>query len=189
MVPSPSCAPPHACSRAQHGAHDPVVRPAPAEMRLKRAPDIVLGGILISREQRRRTDQHTGEAIAALARLLRQHGSLQRMRIVLRAEPFDGGYVAASHTVERTGTGELGHPVDQDHAAAALLCAATETSAKQTEPIADDLQQRHIAGLVERHRPAVQYEFSHRRAISSARGAHFFSKPPSTLAQSATSSL
>ena len=158
-------------------------------MRLKRAPDIVLGGILISREQRRRTDQHTGEAIAALARLLCQQGSLQRMRIVLRAEPFDGGYVAASHTVERTGTGELGVPVDQDHAAAALLYAAAETSAKQTEPIADDLQQRRIAGLVERHRPAVQYEFSHRRAISSARGAHFFSKPPSTLAQSATSSL
>ena len=90
---SRSC--PGLLGRAQHRAHDAVVRPAPTEVAVERRAHVRVARIGIAPQQGGGRDQDAGQAVAALARLLGDEGPLQRMRPLRRAEALDRDDVLA----------------------------------------------------------------------------------------------
>src|ERR1700739_484863 len=89
-------------------------------------------------------DQDAGQAVAALAGLLVDKGSLQRMRPVRRAQALDCNDFLAGDGRKRLAARFLWFAVDQAHAAATLFEAAGEFGPPQTEVIAQDVEQRRF---------------------------------------------
>ena len=119
--------------RAQHGAHDAVVRAAAAQVAVERVAHLGLAGVGIALEQRGGGDQDAGDAVAALHGLLGDEGALQRMRPLGRAEAFDRGDVLAGGGPQRRVAGGHRLAVDQHVAGAALVGAAAEMRGRQPQ--------------------------------------------------------
>src|SRR3954470_14607537 len=112
--------PPHLVGGAQDRPHDPVVRPAAAEVGGERLPDIGLIRFRIAIEQRLGAHDHAVDAVAALSGLLGDEGTLQRMRLLERAEALERDDLGALQRVDRRHAGAHRLPVHQHGAGAAL---------------------------------------------------------------------
>src|SRR5262249_60222616 len=77
-------------------------------------------------------------------RLLRGERLLERMRLVERAQSFDGGNLARRHRAERGDAGTHGLAVDQHGAGAALRQLAAEFRAIELEIVAKHVEQRRV---------------------------------------------
>src|SRR5690349_17532968 len=60
---------PQAGGGGEHGAHNPVVRAAPAQVAVQRGTDLVLAGIVVDGQQPGGADHHAGDAVSALRSL------------------------------------------------------------------------------------------------------------------------
>src|SRR5438874_2829160 len=74
---------------------DAVMGAAAAEVVGERVLDLRFGRLLGLGEERRGFHDHAVDAIAALRRLLLDEGALHRMRLLRRAEPFQGHHLLA----------------------------------------------------------------------------------------------
>src|ERR1700722_955385 len=102
------------------------MRTAAAQVTVERGLDLRAGWIGISLQQRCGAHQDSGQAIAALQRLLGDKGALKRMRVLLAAKAFDGGDVFISDGPQRRVAGVNRVVVDDDGAGAAFASAAAE---------------------------------------------------------------
>ena len=127
---------------ALDGADDALMGAAAAEMPVERVDDLGARRLGVAVEQRLGGHDDAGQAVAALAGLLVEEGLLQRMQLVRRAEPLDGGHAAAGDRAGLARAGEDRLAVDQHHAGAALLQPAAVARAHQAEMVAQGLQQR-----------------------------------------------
>src|SRR5438477_12206255 len=82
-------------------AQNAVMRPAAAQIVVKRVGDVRPRRRRIAIEQRLGRYQNAAETITALAGLLLEKGLLQRMRVLRGAKSFDCGDSAPGHTRDR----------------------------------------------------------------------------------------
>ena len=113
------------------------MRAAAAQMLVQRGDDLPARRGWVAVEQGLRRHQNPGQAVAALAGLLFHEGDLQG---VVAAQTLDRGDGASGDGAEFAGAGVGGFPVDQDHATAALLQAATVAGAFEVEMVAQHVQ-------------------------------------------------
>src|SRR5215831_7188219 len=97
--------PPHGIGGAQHGANDAVVGAAAAQVERQALAHLCIGRMWVAVEQRLRGHQHAVDAVAALRGLLVDEGLLQRMRLLHRAEPLDGGDLGRAEPSDRRHAG------------------------------------------------------------------------------------
>ena len=100
----------------------------------------------VLREQRGGAHEDAREAVAALRRLLVDHRALQRMRVLRRAEAFQGDDRLADCRPERRVAGRDRPPVDQHEARPALAGAAAEARGLQAEVVAQDVEEGRVLG-------------------------------------------
>ena len=114
---------------AQHRGDDAIVGAAAAEIAGQRLAHVGLGRLRLAVEQFLGRHDHAVDAVAALRGLLVDEGLLQRMRLVDRAEPFDGGDLGVAERADRGDAGAHRLAVDQHRAGAALREPAAELGA------------------------------------------------------------
>src|SRR6266700_3894070 len=110
----------HLGRRALDRPDDPVMRAATAEITVERAADVLLRGLRISRQKRRRTDQDAGNTIATLHCLLGDKSALQRMRPLGAAQAVDRDDVLVGNRPQRRIAGGDRAIADDDIAGAAF---------------------------------------------------------------------
>jgi hypothetical protein len=118
----------HRVDGAAHGAQDPHVCAAPAQVRLHVRSDFIIARIGILLQQRLRAHDHSSNAVATLRRLFVNESLLNRGWFLRAAETFDRQNLAASERCNRQKTGEYRTTVDHHCARATLAHAASELS-------------------------------------------------------------
>src|SRR5262245_8857857 len=121
--------------RALDRAHDAVVGPAAADVRLHVALDFLPRRARVLPEQRGGAHDLPRLAIAALRHLLREPGLLQRVARVGR-QALDGGDAATREVLDRAQARVVGLAVDMHGARAALADSAAELGAGELEVLA-----------------------------------------------------
>src|SRR3954471_2083725 len=112
--------PPHLVRRAQHRAHDPVVRSAATEIVHQGLAHVGLARTRIAVEQRLGAHDHAVDAVTALRRLFLDEGALEGVRLFDRAEPLQRGDLGIGQRADGGHAGAHRLPVDQHRAGAAL---------------------------------------------------------------------
>src|SRR2546423_10146547 len=79
----------HRLRRFENRADDPVMGPAAAEIADESESDVGLARVRVAVENRFGHHDHSGNAVAALRRLLRHESRLQRMGLLKRPETFE----------------------------------------------------------------------------------------------------
>src|ERR1700686_3242318 len=139
---------------ALDGAHDAQVRAAAAEVVGERLLDLVLGRMLVLREQDGGLHDHAVDAVAALRGLLVDEGLLKGVRLFRRAQAFERHHLLSLRLRSRIDAGPDRFAVDVHGAGAALGQAAAEARAVQVEVVAKHVEERR-GRVVELHRPRL----------------------------------
>src|SRR5262249_46226871 len=109
------------------------MRAASAQIGFHMRADLCLGGRRLPIKQGLRAHDHTGDAVAALRRLLVDEGLLQSPRLLRCAKPLDSRDVAILQRDYGRQAGVDGLAVNDNRAGAALPHAAAELRAVQAE--------------------------------------------------------
>src|SRR5260221_7870994 len=134
------------------------MRAAAAFETAERAADLGIAGMRIVGEERRRGHDPAIDAVAALRHLLVDIGLLYLMRLLRRAEPGEGGDLAAGRRRERRDAGADCGAVEMDRAGAALREAAAEMRVGEAEIAAEGVEQGHLGIGLDARRLAVELE-------------------------------
>src|ERR1700730_4244739 len=118
--------------------------PAAAQIAGKCQPDLGLAWLLVAVEQRFGQHDHAGDAVAALHRLLRDEGGLQRVRPLDGTEAFERGDLQLPERADRRDAGAHWGTVDEHHAGAALAKPAAELGGVEAKIIAQHVEQRRV---------------------------------------------
>src|SRR5258706_12529328 len=118
----------------------------------------MLGRSRIALEQLFRRHDHAVDTVAALGRLLFDERALERMRLLERAQAFDGRDLACGHGADRCDAGTHRLAVDQHSAGAALRQAAPEFRTVELKIIAQHIEQRRIRFGRNRTARSVDFE-------------------------------
>src|SRR5262245_52240560 len=111
-------------------------------MRIERRGNFAAARLWIASQQCRGRNQDARQAIAALAGLLGEERLLQRVQRAVVREALDCGDGATGDGRQLARARVRGLAVDQHHAGAALLGAATEPAAAQAELVAQHRKER-----------------------------------------------
>jgi hypothetical protein len=122
---------------------------APTELISEGILDVLVARIAIAIQQGFGGHDHAVRAVAALGGLLVDESSLQRMRLLQRAQSLESGDRISPDVSERDGArpGELS--ADQRGTSTALAEAAAEFGAVQSEIVPQHVEQRSIVGGVD----------------------------------------
>src|SRR6476469_3175513 len=107
-----------------HGLEDVPVPGAAADVALQRLLDLVLGRARVLAQQRGRTHEHPGRAVAALESVMLVEGLLQRRQLLALAEPFDG-LDARAVRLDGEKHAALDERAVEDHRARAAVASVT----------------------------------------------------------------
>src|SRR5258707_3698377 len=118
------------------------MRAAAAFEAAERRADLGVTRMRIAGEERGRRHDPAIDAVAALRHLLVDIGLLHLMRLLRRAEPGEGGDLAARRRRERRDAGADGGAVEMDGAGTALREAAAEMRVGKAEIAAQGVEQR-----------------------------------------------
>ena len=129
---------------SEHGAHDPVVRAAPAQVAVQRGAYLALARIIVGGQQRSGADHHAGDAVTALCGLPVDDRPRDGMRPLGCAQSLYRRYVPVRNRPHRRVARIGGLAVDQHEARAAQAETTTETGALQPEMIPQHVQQRGV---------------------------------------------
>src|SRR5215831_16873285 len=117
---------------------------AAAEIAGERLAYLLLAGTGRVAEERTGGNHETGRAVAALRRLLRDEGGLERIGLLGAAQALDGDHVAVAHAARRRNARADSPPAHEDAARPALGEAATEVSAGEAEVVAQHVEERDV---------------------------------------------
>src|SRR5882757_1373474 len=134
----------HLACRAQHRAHDAVMRAAAAEVSIERFLHLGARRRRVLVQQRRRAHQDARHAIAALRRLFGDESALQRMRSLAVAQTLDRCNVLVRDRPQWRVARRHRAVADDDVAGAAFAGAAAEMRPSQAERTAQDVEQGSV---------------------------------------------
>ena len=140
-----------------NGFANPEIRAATADVAVHRAIDVGVGRPGRRGQQRRSRHDLAGLAVAALRHVDLLPRNLQRMRPV-RGEPFECRDRRVRRGRHRRLAGANRAAAHVHGARAALSDAATELRALQIQHIANDPQQGHVGGHIDRGRFSVDVQ-------------------------------
>jgi hypothetical protein len=120
------------------------VRPAPAQVALKRLAYLVLVGRRIAAQQGHGTDDHAGGAVSALGRLFLDERLLDGVQRPAGREPLDRGDVRALGGPGGEVAGRPGLAGHEDEARAAQADAAAEPRPGKPQVVAEHVEQGRI---------------------------------------------
>ena len=146
---------PQAGGGREHGAHDPVLRAAPAQVAVQRGAYLVLAGIVVGGQQRGGTDHHAGDAVTALRGLPVDDRLRDGVRPAGCAQSLHRRYFQVRNRPHRRVAGVGGAAVDEHEASAAQAKTATEAGARQPEMVPQHIQQRGVLLGADLLAPAV----------------------------------
>ena len=147
-------------SRGSHRREYALVGAAAADIAGHTVDDLLIGGIGICRQQRRRLHDLSGLTVAALRHVVSTPGALHRV-ITFGIKPLDGGHLLAGG--RRDGSHATAHrfTVDVHSAGAAERHAAAELGPGEPELISDVPEQRHVGVAIELATYAVDFQGNH----------------------------
>src|ERR1700730_10870687 len=148
------------CGGRLDGGGDALIAAAATDVAGHRAVDLVLGRVLVGRDQCGGLHDLAGLAIPALRDIQGAPGFLHRM-ISLRVEPLDCGYRTSGDIVYGGNAGAGGLAVDRDGASAAQRHAAAVLRTGEPQFVPQIPQQRHRRIAVERLFLAVDAQLDH----------------------------
>ena len=127
-----------------HRAQDAHMGAAAAEMRFQFGPNLRVGRLGVFLQQRLRPHHHSGNAVAALRRLLFHEGALDRRGRIDRAQTFKRRHLLALKQKQRRDAGQHRLAVDDHGAGAALAEPAAEFGGVELDVVAEDVKQRRV---------------------------------------------
>lgn len=142
------------------------MRPATAQIVLECGLDLRGAGMRGYVEQRLGREDEAADAVAALCCLFLNEGSLQRMRVLRRAQTFDRRNFPFADVGERKHARVACFPSDQDRASPACTVRAAHFRAGQTEALAKHQYQRHLRISIDAMPYSVHHELTHRASVA-----------------------
>src|SRR5262245_30754539 len=147
---------------ALDGADDPLLAAAATQVGVHVLADLRLGGIGFLGEQGGPLHDHAAGAVAALQRLLGDEGSLQRVWLVLGAEPLEGDDPGiGAKRLQRRLAGAHGAAVDVHRAGTTQPVAASELRAVEGQVVAQHVDQRRIGVGLDVDAAAIDAQHAH----------------------------
>src|SRR5579863_3017958 len=152
----------HGARRAHHRADDFDMCAAAAQIIAQRLHGLLFGWMRVACEKCLRRHDHAIEAIAALRGLLGDEGVLYGIRVVARAEPFEGYDLAADTAFNRNDTRSRRDTIDQHATGTALAEAAAIFRSVELEIVAQDVEQGGLGRRAHFMDPAIDVEADRR---------------------------